>query len=663
MKRYITYTFVLHVICALILSFFVLSLSPFGPSSVLATDTSFEPIERGVGLMEENRYDEAIELFSSVIADDFIMNDFALLWRAESYFRKGTYKDAVSDIEIVKTRYRRTAAYKGALTLEIDITEEDGSDEKKLLELYQHFIARFPKENEMRYDYAQALAENGQSEEAGAIFRALYIEAGEMSVEASVEFDVSSLTLDELLSRGNNLLKQWQFRKAETAFQKALVIAPADTADEIQEKIAYCAFRLKDYERSARLYAELNDTYMEAVSYLRTGRRTALLQALDRLKWMKDPRTGRLIIAVANEKRRNGSHDDAIAALTEASADSPFREEMLWQIAWTQYSGGKYTEAEKLFDTLFEQYGSNRYLYWKLRSGEKSSSDVSGGFNGLCDQNDYYGFLACIRYGSDFKKIRATNGNGDGDSPLLTRFGILKRLGFKEEALFELKRLIRTLRKPSEIILYSTKLKEIGEYKKAISIATMVPYGDTVHELWYPIAYWDVINEASSRFSVDPVYILSIAREESRLDPEARSIAGATGLMQLMPDTARRMCRKIKCSMEKQDPLFDVETNILLGSYYLKTLLKRFKSIPLATAAYNAGENVVQRWLTTYDTREPDEFIEEIPYPETRRYVKKVMTTMFQYSRSLGRPHLYKTLQKNVATTINVSHLNESNGQ
>ena len=165
MKRFITYTFVVQVLCAFILSCSVLSLSPFGPSSVFAIDTSSEPIERGIRLMEEKRYDEAIELFSSVIADDFIMNDFARLWRAESYFRNGKYKDAVSDIDIVKTRYRRTAAFKSALALEIDIAGEDGSDEQHVLELYQRYLSRFPQENEMRYNYATILAARGQSDD------------------------------------------------------------------------------------------------------------------------------------------------------------------------------------------------------------------------------------------------------------------------------------------------------------------------------------------------------------------------------------------------------------------------------------------------------------------------------------------------------------------
>ena len=285
------------------------------------------------------------------------------------------------------------------------------------------------------------------------------------------------------------------------------------------------------------------------------------------------------------------------------------------------------------------------------------SQQVLDDFRKLCEENDYYGFLSCMKTGMNIRKVSTPVDEVNVDSPLLKRFGILKKLGFKEEALFELNRLITSLRKPSEIILYSKKLKEIGEYKKAISVATMVPYSDKVHDLVYPIAYWDVIQDASRRFSIDPVYILSIAREESRLDPEARSVAGALGLMQLMPSTADRICRKIKCSMPDEDAFFDIETNITLGSFYLKTLLDRFRSIPVATAAYNAGENAVKRWVDVYKDREPDEFIEDIPYPETRRYVKKVLTTFFQYSRSTEQTENGNSLQRNISFSSNPPRL------
>src|SRR5208337_3181219 len=138
---------------------------------------------------------------------------------------------------------------------------------------------------------------------------------------------------------------------------------------------------------------------------------------------------------------------------------------------------------------------------------------------------------------------------------------------------------------------------------------------------------------------LDPYLILSVMRQESSFEPQARSIAGAIGLMQLMPPTAGKCNKNAKgllknAGLPSNIRLTDPRTNILLGSSYLKQLLRKFNSIPLAIASYNAGEDAVSNWLKNGKYRTIDEFIEDIPYPETKNYVKKVMTAYFEYLRS-----------------------------
>jgi soluble lytic murein transglycosylase len=635
--------------CILVVSLFIIYMFTFDVPRSLAGDNALDTVEKAVRLMHDNEFNKAEQMFSEVISDDFIINDFAILWRAQSYAQQGKTEEALSDIRTIKKRYRKTAAFRNALRLELEISGKNREERSEVMSLFESYLTLYPRDREVRYEYAGVMRDYGYIYDAFQMFKKLYIQADDFSEEAALEFDTDVLQYEEFLKRGNALLKKWEFIKAETEFKKALELAPESHMEELKEKIAYCTFRQKNYEKAARLYSEVNDRYMEAVSHLRSGNRKSFIRAIDQLRAMKDPRMGVLLIALANEKRRSGDYYNAITTLNNAIESSPFKEDILWQIGWTQYSMGNHLEAESIFNDLNDEYRSNRYVYWMLRSRERMAQQVTDDFRKLCEENDYYGFLACLKTGMNIRKIDATFDTVHANSPLLKRFGVLKKLGFKEEALFELNRLIRSLRKPSQIMLYSKKLQEIGEYKKAISVATMVPYSDRVHDLVYPVAYWDVIKDISRRFSIDPVYILSIAREESRLDPEARSVAGALGLMQLMPSTAERICRKIKCALQEEDPFFDVETNITVGSFYLKTLLDRFRSIPVATAAYNAGENAVKRWMDIHKDSEPDEFIEEIPYPETRRYVKKVLTTFFQYSRYIERPENSNSLQRNIS--------------
>jgi soluble lytic murein transglycosylase len=135
-------------------------------------------------------------------------------------------------------------------------------------------------------------------------------------------------------------------------------------------------------------------------------------------------------------------------------------------------------------------------------------------------------------------------------------------------------------------------------------------------------------------------------REESRFAPEARSVAGALGLLQLMPQTASRMSAHAHVSLKHSEDLYDIKTNVFIGTYYLKSLINHFDSVPLAIAAYNAGEEAVKDWLTAGRYKSADEFIEDIPYDETRNYVKKVITSYFEYMRQNGRKEVPSQLMK-----------------
>ena len=216
------------------------------------------------------------------------------------------------------------------------------------------------------------------------------------------------------------------------------------------------------------------------------------------------------------------------------------------------------------------------------------------------------------------------------------RIDILSGIGLKGEAASELLMLSRKNPTPEDLVSISLYLKELGNYKTSIALISRVPYREELHELYYPLAFWPEVVAASKIVSLDPYLILSVMREESRYEPEAQSVAGACGLMQLMPQTAYKYNKTIKVNLKKTPGLYNARSNILLGSYYLRRLLDRFGSIPLALASYNGGEDMVREWLKKRKYATVDEFIEDIPYDETRNYVKKVMTTYFEYLRSNG---------------------------
>ena len=159
------------------------------------------------------------------------------------------------------------------------------------------------------------------------------------------------------------------------------------------------------------------------------------------------------------------------------------------------------------------------------------------------------------------------------------------------------------------------------------------PFVSSAYKLAYPLHYVEEINTAAEKLNLSPFYLISIIKEESHFDTEAKSVTNAMGLMQIMPDTANYVASKLQLPLYSLSNLNDVKTNIYIGSNYINYLNEKFKNYILVTAAYNAGEGTVSRWLKTYSLSDYDEFIENIPYEETKNYVRRVFRTYHLYNK------------------------------
>jgi soluble lytic murein transglycosylase len=153
-------------------------------------------------------------------------------------------------------------------------------------------------------------------------------------------------------------------------------------------------------------------------------------------------------------------------------------------------------------------------------------------------------------------------------------------------------------------------------------------------KIMYPMKYTEQVGAAAVEFDVDPVLIMSVINVESRFNPRALSHKGASGLMQLMPMTAVWIADEIGLSFNPE-MLFDPQTNIRMGTFYLKHLLDRFGDADTAAAAFNAGETTVSKWLRSPDYSADKKTLQNIPYPETRSYVQKVRRNRTVYERRL----------------------------
>src|SRR5947207_2168605 len=154
-------------------------------------------------------------------------------------------------------------------------------------------------------------------------------------------------------------------------------------------------------------------------------------------------------------------------------------------------------------------------------------------------------------------------------------------------------------------------------------------------EMLYPLGWRSDVADVARRTGIDPFLVAAVIREESRYDPKALSRAGARGLMQLMPGTAGPMAR-VRGLTFSDELLEDPRANVELGAAFLAGLMKEFRDPRLAVAAYNAGDNRLRQWWKARKTSDVEAFVEQIPFDETRLYVKRVMLSWDEYRRLYG---------------------------
>lgn len=230
----------------------------------------------------------------------------------------------------------------------------------------------------------------------------------------------------------------------------------------------------------------------------------------------------------------------------------------------------------------------------------------------------------------------------------LERVRQLYALGLADETRWELQNLDSRVRNPQDRRLMMAELHRMGRFDRSSTLAELAFSGPRIRgglegarDLWefaYPRAWQEIVVPAAKASRIDEELVWSIMRAESHFRPEARSPVGATGLMQIMPFTGERIASQLLGqSGFRASDLQDPETNIRYGARYLQRLQEKSAgSLPLTAASYNAGPHRVQAWLRGFGALRMDEFIEHIPFVETRNYVKKV-TRNFQIYRLLYR--------------------------
>jgi soluble lytic murein transglycosylase-like protein len=363
------------------------------------------------------------------------------------------------------------------------------------------------------------------------------------------------------------------------------------------------------------------------------------------------------LIAVAEARNEDQLEQKLIAELAALDPSQEAGLQHFWGKAWTAYNGGDLNGAAELLlfirDTYRNPNVKRQADYWRARSierlGEKEEADA------------IYRAIAAAPY-ADLYVVYAQNHGAPHQDPDVNPLKVKRpdwaeiaeeempaelRLAYELTALTDYrdarleiqKNLKRDNQKYADALLADLYNSSGNFFLMTRSLRRAFPQIATVEQdsvpahflrMYYPMKYVDAILKYSRQNRLDPYLVMGLIHQESYFNPRARSPVGATGLMQLMPPTAKELARRLRSSANVEDP----EVNIRLGTFHFRQLIDMFGGVAqLAIASYNAGQGNILRWRRAAPRKPLDEFIESIPFPETRNYVKRVTMLGASYRR------------------------------
>jgi len=329
----------------------------------------------------------------------------------------------------------------------------------------------------------------------------------------------------------------------------------------------------------------------------------------------------------------------ALQWLSAVSAGANDETLQLWRVRAALRAGQWDTARRFIAGLTEEQQHEDQWRYWTARILEETGNkdEAREMYKALAQDRGYYGFLAADRIDASYSMQHVSvEASPEEVSAMLARPGIqmaqeLYLMGQVTDARRQWNWTTRNMNN-RELAVAAVIARQWGWYDRAILTVARSDHLDDL-ELRFPLLYRDTIEANAAEYGVDPSWVYGVVRQESAFVVDARSQAGALGLMQLMPSTGRLTGRKLNIRIRNNRALLDIENNLRLGMGYLKEVLGRNNGNQvLATASYNAGPNRVSSWMPQ-QPMDADIWVETIPYNETRDYVKNVMsyTTVYNY--------------------------------
>jgi soluble lytic murein transglycosylase len=668
-----------------LLAIFILSAFPF--VSFAQTPNPRENFAKAYASYSSGSLAQAKDLFQQALEPDFSLADYSLYYLALISFKEGNFDAARQFLSQLRRRYPQSIWVHPAelQRAKIDLAEKRYTQASEALrslrtekgvrpEIVDEAIFLQAQAQEAVTDLSQA---HGLYSELRTLFpRSRWAAPARSALQRLREkypdqFGLN--TAQAIADEGDRLVREREYSEAEVLFKKLLGNnSEPNFRLRILTKLTdlYLSVRKRNeaiplLEQTARDYPKSPEApkALYQIGQILWNRHDNA-QALDYFRQVMEryptsPYFERSRYAAADIYESFGRKQEAIALYTsimKSFPNSQVHDDAASRLAWLYYRDGDWRQASTAFQSLAAHAKENALrtagMYWQGRSAEKLGDEETAVriYRQIVDgsEESYYQALALRALGRmgiavEEPKIGTLPTGTETDPPMsaaityhLSRARELSAISLHRLAVAELNEVERLSKKHS--LLRPLLMHEYFSnqaYGLSLAIANQLPSSQSERNLYrFPLAYWEMIQQKAQERELDPYLILALIRQESLFDAQARSPAAALGLMQLLPSTASRVAKQIGVSPPSNEQLFQPEINLVLGTQYLKDLLQRYSNDWFkAIAAYNAGEAAVDRWEKEILTDDAEEFVERIPYLETRGYVKLVMRNHRIYKR------------------------------
>ena len=547
------------------------------------------------------------------------------------------------------------------------------------------------------YLLGKAYVQNGQGRTGAEVLRRVYYDYPTTQQADWAENDLKKIpeaamlppvTFSEHEHRANGLYQGRRWPQAADEYKALVPLAPAGQQSQVDIQLANALMKVGDNRGAKEALARIPDDgseasaekwYQSAEIARNTNDDAELTSILQHMRATtpNSPWLESALLTAGNMYLLRQDYDHAIDYYKEIHDRFPNSSKAAyayWKCAWLTYRQNRPDQAKKYFDQQIEFYpASNEVpnaIYWRGRmaEGDRDYALARSYYLKLTDRyrNYYYGVAARKRLATlpdaqpaavaslqripGLTKIEpeSLETAPPGDDLHYNRSRLLENAGALDLAVRELQ--AGTNSGPSwEMVEIARMYTAAGEYyralqalKKAINGYFAMDMNALPQPYWeglFPRPYWDALRRYSDENGLDPYLVASLIRQESEFNPGAVSRANAYGLMQLLPSTGKSTAKQVGLHNYKTDSLLDPTTNIQLGTKYFREMVDHFGGqIEYALAAYNAGDSRVESWRSSGTYRDIEEFVESIPFTETREYVQAIVRNAEVYKRVYKTP-------------------------